>query len=72
MRLVKDDKLFGTLAISMAKDGDTIRLVDFGQIASHYAPGQMSWDLGRQPPEGNEPEHERFATCQRHRDGFEN
>ncbi len=46
IRLVKDDRLFGTLSISLPNDGDTIRIVDFDQIVSHYAPGQMRWDLG--------------------------
>ncbi|MEN8251392.1 MAG: DUF4450 domain-containing protein, partial [Bacteroidota bacterium] len=45
IRLVKDDKLFGTLAISLKRDGEIKQIVDFDQVTSQYAPGQMKWEL---------------------------
>jgi hypothetical protein len=45
IRLAKGDKLYGTLTLSISRDGKTTRIDDFDQIESRFAAGEMEWRL---------------------------
>ena len=45
MRLAKDSKLYGTLVMTVEREGIKKAICDFDTINSFYAMGQMKWEL---------------------------
>ena len=52
MRLAKDSKLYGTLVMTVEREGIKKAICDFDTINSFYAMGQMKWELADESIKG--------------------